>query len=244
MNPALSNLLLRILASGPGSAAAAVVAGFPGIWKRWVLERVMPPLHPAGVDTLRQLVAEGGDPALLLYSMAMEHLANPGTLSDARALACLRTAEFLGYEGKERLDLHLGLLAARRGDLAGAVARRKRIASFDLSEEQVARLDASIANPGEALAGYDDPREGTVVLLGETAVASSHWFNAGRIVWVCPQGNGLTLAWLAARHVDFDFAIGDQAELELARTAGIRFGSSIVPGLAAKGQAASGSRER
>lgn len=226
MSHFLSTLLIRFLASGPGTVAAAVVSRTPGIWRRLVLSRVMPPLHPAGMERLRALVQQGADPALIQFSMGVAFLERGDSGSNARALACLRTAEFLDFEGVERIGLYRAILAARMGDVDAARAWRERTSVPVIHSSLLTELDAAMANPGPARTEPDDGLAGTVVLLGDEAVVASHRFSRGRLAWVSPKRNGLQFRWLASLGREFDHAIGTPHNLLLAREAGVRFQDS------------------
>ena len=223
MKTGIAWFLVKLMASPAGTVAAALTSRYPAAWRRFILSPVLPPLRPAGVERLREMMASTPDPARLMYSMALAHLENANGISDAQALACLRTAEFLGFPGQERLALYQAVLAARRGDHAGAIALRARLDPAGMTADEKVLLDAAIARATPAMADDNDRRGGTVVLLGERAVCRSHCHSDGRMVWVSPRGNGLTFAWLAATDTEFDVTIGDDTSLERARAAGVRF---------------------
>lgn len=224
MTPAVAGLCVRFLASRSGAIAAAIVARCPGLWQRVVLQPVLPKFQPATVERLRSLVPEGGDLARLMFSMALCYFERGDGASDQRSLACLRTAEFLGFEGIERAHLYRSVLAARRGDHHEAARLRAGVEADELTAAELALLQTPVPCPGRVVDRdrEREPRGGVVVLCGDAAVARAYGHADGRLAWVSPRENGLTPEWLATLNVAFDEAVGDAASLALARSAGVR----------------------
>lgn len=221
MNPVVAGILVRLLSSRAGGVAAAVVSRCPELWRRVALKPVLPPVRPAGTERLKTLVPGRGDLARLMYSMALAYLDRDEQAFDSRSLACLRTADFLGFEGSERVSLYRMVVAARRGDHHEVTRLRESVEPADLTAAELALLDTP-PRPLSVVQGDPDRRGGVVALLGDAAAARSHWYADGRMVWVSSGDNGLSPRWLAALGIVFDAAIGDAASLAEARAAGVR----------------------
>jgi hypothetical protein len=156
MKASIAWILVWLLASRAGTAAAFVLARTRYVWHRWMLAPMLPTLRPAGLKTLGDNMRNAPDPARLMYSMALAHLDSDSPHGAANALACLRAAEALGFEGRERILLYRAIIAARRGGEMDAHNVQRQLDTDDLSAAEWGLLDAA-TRPS-----HDGPRTVTV----------------------------------------------------------------------------------
>lgn len=143
MKASIAWILVWFLASRAGTATALVLARSRSVWHRWMLSPALPALRPAGLKTLGEVMRNAPDPARLVYSMALAYLDADTPHGAANALACLRAAESLGFEGRERILLYRAIIAARRGGETEAHDVRRQLGTGELSAAEWGLLDAA-----------------------------------------------------------------------------------------------------
>jgi hypothetical protein len=232
--PGLSaaELIIRFLASPAGTFSATLMGRIPGLWSKVFLRPVMPKLLPADVETLKSLVTSCPDTARILFSMALRYIDEGDPISDARALACLRTAEFLQFEACERITLWRAVLAARSGAVEEAATLGKSLQPHEISDGERARLESALASSGQAAGPVNQQpatskTPETVLVLDDHDAKSARWFPASRYLWVSTAGNRLSLSWAAGVQTSFDAVCGPLQLRKEAEAAGIRYAEWI-----------------
>jgi hypothetical protein len=143
MKASIAWILVWLLASPAGTAAAIVLARTRSVWHSWMLAPALPTLRPSGPKSLDESMRNAPDPARLVYSMALAYLDSDAPDGAANALACLRSAEALGFEGDERILLYRAIIAARHGDETEAKSLRRNLDPRRLSAAEWGLLDAA-----------------------------------------------------------------------------------------------------
>ena len=144
MKASIAWILVWLLASPAGTAAAIVLARTRSVWHRWMLSPALPTLRTSGPKSLDESMRNAPDPARLVYSMALAYLDSDAPDGAANALACLRSAEALGFEGDERILLYRAITAVRHGDDSQAKSLRRHLDPGSLSAAEWDLLDAAI----------------------------------------------------------------------------------------------------
>lgn len=144
MKTSIAWILVWLLASPAGTAAAIVFSHTRSVWHRWMLARALATPRPAGLKSLGASMRNAPDPARLVFSMALAYLDSDTPDGAECALACLRDAEALGFEGGERVLLYRAIIAARRGDESEATNLRQHLDPGCLSATEWGLLDAAI----------------------------------------------------------------------------------------------------
>lgn len=223
-----AELIVRFLASPAGTISATLMGRIPGLWSKVFLKPVMPTLAPADVEALKSLIAPGADIGRILFSMALSYMDREDAVADARALACLRSAEFLEFESSERIMLWRAVLAARNGAVEEAAALASQLGPEDLSSGERTRLESALANPGQRrLPGHEQPliekTPQSVLVLNDHDAKSAGWFSSSRYLWVSSEGNSLTLSWASGLQSSFEVICGPLQLKKEAEAAGVRY---------------------
>ena len=223
-----AELIVRFLASPAGTLSATVMGRIPGLWSKVFLKPVMPTLAPADVAALKSLIASCADSGRTLFSMALSYMDQDDAVSDAKALACLRSAEFVEFESSERIMLWRAVLAARSGAVEEAAALAHRLGPEDLSAGEQTRLESALASPGQRrLPVQEQPQlektPQSVLVLNDHDAKSAGWFSSSRYLWVSSEGNGLTLSWASGLQTSFEVICGPLQLKEEAEAAGVRY---------------------
>ena len=232
--------LVRLLASPLGAWGAELVRRVPGLWTKVFLQPVLPSQALADTAFLKREANSSADPARVLFSLALHYLEAPGGQGDAQALACLRSAAWLGFAAHERLLLYRAIICARRGDALGAQALANSLQPCDLTAQERQDLDAALSldlppQPPLSPEPHWDSLPAQFLVLGDPQARSAGWLPHQAGLFVDPELNGLSLAWCVGLDCAFDTVIGSAQARELALQAGLRFSSWQVMDFPARG---------
>jgi hypothetical protein len=201
----LRGFLVFLLASPLGNAASFAVSRIPGLWRGFFLNPVLPRLEPAGVAELKRWASLYPDTARIQFSLGLRY-SEAG--ADNKALACLRSSQWLGFESIERISGYRASIAARfAGEPDGGPASRP---------------EPSI--PGQLR---------RILAVGDRNATSARWFPGSGYLLICPEVNGLTPSCIGEKgigeerfseeRVEFDVAFGSNEAKHLAAESGIRY---------------------
>ncbi len=235
---AVHDLLVRLMASPLGTLGAEVIRRVPGLWTKVFLKPALPSQTLADIASLKRDANSCADPARVLFSLALHYLDATGGQADSQALACLRSAQWLGFAAEERILLYQAILRARCGDAQGAQALANLLQPCDLTAQERHALDAAIVlrlplrQPlYQEPAGHAMPAH--LLVVDDPQGHAAAWFPQSAGLFLCPELNGLSLTWCAGLGQHFDLAIGSTRARELAIQAGLSFATWQVVDFAA-----------
>lgn len=237
---AVHAFLVRLMASPLGARGAELIRRVPGLWTKVFLQPALPSQALADAASLKREASSSADPARVLFSLALHYLEAPGGQGDAQALACLRSAAWLGFAAHERLVLYRAIIGARRGDAPGAQALAHSLQPCDLTAQERQLLDAALSldlppQPPLAPEPSWDSLPAQLLVLGDPQARSAGWLPHQAGLFVDPELNGLSLAWCVGLDCAFDTVIGSAQTRERAQRAGLRFRSWQVVDFPAAG---------
>jgi hypothetical protein len=193
---------------------------------------------PLPLATLRAAVVTMLDEPRIYYSMALAYL----DVGAARpALACLRCAEALDFEGIERINLYKAVIAARRGRLEEARLLASALSPDELSEHEIEirsslMTHATVVHPIDARAtsawraalerAPADVR--SVLVCSDGSAESADMLPAARYLLADPTVTGLDPASVARLDRAFDVVLGTPADITTAQAAGVRSDRWII----------------
>jgi hypothetical protein len=221
------------------------------IWLRWAKRRlrrepIVDPLAfqptPMSTEELIALASLVPDYGRRLYGLGLSYLWSESATDVRRALACLRSAEALGFEAPERTILYRGVALARLGDreralhgiasilteefTAGEMRLRTQIAAgeIDIVPDTGTTVNSAWRNCERQLTELKNI-ESLLVLGDREAVTAVCLLEAGYLQ-CAPDMNGLSLAGLTDPR-RFDVACGTRADLADACAAGMEWKRAI-----------------
>ncbi len=182
------------------------------------------------LDALLLLGESMADHARYHFSLALAHL-EAGTVEGARrAEACLRAAELLRFESKERLQLYRASAARQLGKNKEAKELATAIRDHDLTDDEknlrrlILSSENAIASPQpDPLAELSNIGElDSLLVCGDEEAVTCRLLPIAKYFLVAQLVNGLTCARLAAlADLQFDAGIGSEADRSACESVGI-----------------------
>jgi hypothetical protein len=186
------------------------------------------------------------DQARLYFSLALLYLEHQNGHA-WEALACLRTAHSLGFEGVERIRLYTAAIHAMSGNVHEARSLLADLQAEPLTAQEtallqriqtgtmplpgvVATIDGDGADSWELahrtlLTGYPDVQN--LLVVGDPSARTATWVPSARYLLVDTAVTGLTLSGIASLNVRFDVCICPSQVLADVRDEGIHYQSWV-----------------
>ena len=194
-----------------------------------------PPMlqSPLSAPELRALATRLPDHARLCFSLALAYLdpdcqrsldraLPPDAVAHRRALACLRSAETLGFEASERVAVHKGWIYARLGRTDHSCTLVESLQPWELDEEatllemirsgsiQSISLEEAPSAARWAAAKTEVDQSGTKALaaFGDTDAVTADWLPSARYISVDEAVTGLTVDAASRLSIDYEVCVG------------------------------------
>ena len=170
---------------------------------------------PLEAEELRRMVPLLPGHARLFFSLGLQYMESDRPEDMPKALACLRSAQTLGFESPDRVALYKALIAARSGHREEAQRQIESLVPYELTSEENA-LREEIAQdritPHAAQAFPEPPvlagEADTLLVIGDPAALTSNWFPHARYLLADESVTGLPLTSLASLNISFDVVVG------------------------------------
>jgi hypothetical protein len=217
------------------------------IWLRWAKRRLTDepiveqhafeprPMSTAELIALAALVPDYGR---RLYALGLGYLWSESAADVRRALACLRTAEALGFEAPERTILYRGVALARLGDpdlaqqaIASILVEEMTAAETDLRTGiAVGEIDRVLVSGVTVSPAWQNCARRlrelrgieSMLVLGDGEAVTAACLLESCYLLCAPEVNGLPVSELKEPR-RFDAACGTRADLADARNAGFEW---------------------
>jgi hypothetical protein len=186
------------------------------------------------------------DQARLYFSLALLYLEQHDGRAQ-EALACLRTAHSLGFEGVERIRLYTAAIHALSGNMHEAQRLLADLHAEPLTEQETALLHriqtgtipqqgVVVTTDGDGvdawelahrtlLTGFPDVQN--LLVVGDPSARTATWVPSARYLLADTAVTGLTLSGLARLNFRFDVCICPSQVLADVRDEGIQYQSWV-----------------
>ena len=183
---------------------------------------------PLGVEELRRMVPLLPGHARLFFSLGLQYMESDRPEDLPRALACLRSAQTLGFESPDRVALYKALIAAKSGHREEAQRQIESLVPYELTSEEnglreeiaqdrITPHAAQVFPEPPVLVGEAD----TLLVIGDPAALTSNWFPYARYLLADEGVTGLPLPSVAALALRFDVIAGPPGMRGVAHEAGL-----------------------